>query len=358
MTRINPFADLAVEPVINASGKMTALGGSAQNDAIAQAQAAAAGSHVDLARLRQAAATLIARRCGAEAACITSGAAAGLAIAVAAVVTGIELEKIQRLPDVADSRRNVLLQAGHDIDFGAPIEQMIRLGGGRAEVVGTNDAVIRADILAAINANTVALVHVLSHHCLQNDRLNLTQMIDLAHKSNLPLIVDAAAEEDLLMPIAAGADLVTYSGGKAIGGPTCGFICGRRDLIEACEAQGRGIARAMKIGKEAIMGLVAALQIYPAPDNRAAVLDLLEAGLRQACRLAVSRITDRAGRAIERIAIHGSIEELKALIAHLEAGEPSIRTRNHQIRAGYVQLDPRELHLDQVPLIVDRFRTF
>ncbi|HKI74616.1 MAG TPA: hypothetical protein VJ998_08230, partial [Pseudomonadales bacterium] len=108
----------AFEPVINAAGKLTALGGSAQSEAVAAAQASAARQHVDLARLREAASQKIAAYTGAEAACITSGAAAGIVISVAAVLTGTSIEKVSRLPQV-DADNRILLQAGHAVNFGA-----------------------------------------------------------------------------------------------------------------------------------------------------------------------------------------------------------------------------------------------
>lgn len=356
----NPFARLSVPTVINAAGKMTALGGSAQSTTIAAAQAEAAGAHVDLDRLRRAAGARVAALCGAEAGCVTTGAAAGICISVAAVLTGTDRKRIAAIPDLIDGPREVLMQSGHDVNFGATVEQMVRLGGGRPVIAGTREAVMREDLEGAIGPGTACLLYVQSHHCVQERRVPLSVMIELAHGSGLPLIVDAAAEEDLQAYVAAGADLVTYSGGKAIGGPTSGFIVGRADLIEACELQGYGIARPMKVGKEQIMGLMAALDAYPLPDGWRSVLDNLFAALAALPGLRVSRVPDRAGRSIERVGVAPGDRPFDpaALARFLAAGEPSIRTRNHQLGEGVVLFDPRELREAHVPVIAARIAAF
>src|SRR4029079_11666567 len=115
------------------------------------------------------------------------------------------------------------------------------------------------DALVA-HADVVAMVYVQSHHAVQEQMVSLADCLSAAHPHHVPVIVDAAAEEDLRRYVELGADLVTYSGGKAIGGPTVGFVAARGNLIDACELQQRGIARAMKVGKEAIVGLLVALE--------------------------------------------------------------------------------------------------
>jgi D-glucosaminate-6-phosphate ammonia-lyase len=130
------YRRFGLEPVINAAGKLTALGGTAQADEIAQAQTAAAQAHIDIDALRARAGALIAHHTGAEAATVTTGAAAGLAISVAACITGTSLERVLRIPNADGLSRRVLLQAGHDVNFGASVAQMICLGGGQPHVFG------------------------------------------------------------------------------------------------------------------------------------------------------------------------------------------------------------------------------
>jgi len=335
---------------------------------VAQAQAEAARSHVDLAELRARAGELIAERTGAEAACVTTGAASGVVISVAAVVAGSDPERVARLPDSEGWVNRVLIQGGHWVNFGAHVEQMVRLGGGRPEMVGSWEETSDEQIAAALDdaEPVAALMYVQSHHSAQERQVNLERCIELAHARGVPVLVDAAAEEDLRRYVEMGVDLVTYSGGKAFGGPTVGFIAGRRELIEACEAQGRGIARPMKAGKEPILGLLTALERYePASEageleRRRRVNAIVTGALEGVAGVDVSIVMDKAGRPIERVGVRavGGAFDPRELVAFLAAGSPSIRTRNHQLPEGLVLIDPREVTEAQAGVIAARLREF
>ncbi|MGD8415812.1 MAG: hypothetical protein PVH91_02005, partial [Pseudomonadales bacterium] len=132
----SPYVRLGLKRVINAAGKMTALGGTAQGPEVALAMADAAQHHVEMGALRQLAARRIAEQTGAEDASITSGAAAGIAIGVAAMITGTDAAKAARLPDSNGLANEIILQAGHDVHFGARVSQMVSLGGGRPVLAG------------------------------------------------------------------------------------------------------------------------------------------------------------------------------------------------------------------------------
>jgi D-glucosaminate-6-phosphate ammonia-lyase len=355
-----------IEPVINAAGKLTALGGSAQGDAVAAAQAQAAQQHVDLSRLRQIAGEQIAAYTGAEAACVTTGAAAGITISVASILTGTNVDRIQQLPFVEGDNR-FLLQAGHAVNFGATVTQMIRLGGGLPHIVGSTNSVSERLLTDTIEQGVFAgMVYVQSHHCVQEHMVPLPRCIEICHRREIPVIVDAAAEEDLQHYVSLGVDLVTYSGGKAFGGPTVGFIAGKRALIEACEMQFAGIARPMKVGKEAIAGLLVALEAYTSadPEARRAELtrinELIVSGLGDCGSYRVFLKPDEADRPFERVAISAATStfEVRDLVAFLAGGSPSIRTRNHHLDQGIVLLDPRELTSADAEVIVQRLKAF
>ncbi len=361
------FGRIGLTSVINAAGKLTALGGSAQSDTVAQAQAQAARAHVDLQSLRDAAGQHIAKWTGGDAACVTSGAAAGVAIATAACITGSRIDRILRIPDSAGMASRVLLQAGHDVNFGAGVTQMIRLGGGIVQRIGWANAVPFELLDEALNDSTdiAAFMYVQSHHAVQERMIPLDACIAACHRKGVPVIVDAAAEDDLRRYIALGADLVTYSGGKAFGGPTCGFIAGRRDLIEACELQQRGIARTMKVGKEQIAGLLAALTEYVGRDEAAidaarnALIGNLQAALVGVDGLATQLKADEAGRAIQRLALRRSDGgDIRALVRFLARGRPSIRVREHHLDDGIALIDPRELSAAQAAIVATQVRAF
>jgi len=316
--------------------------------------------------LRQQAGTIIAEYCGAEAACVTSGAAAGLAISVAATLTGQSLAKVRQLPQTTGPNQ-ILLQAGHSVDFGATVEQMIRLGGGDPVILGMANSVperLLIDTLA--EQSFAAFVYVQSHHCVQDNMVELDACITHCHHAGVPVIVDAAAEEDLRAYIDAGADLVTYSGGKAFGGPTSGFIAGSQEHIAACEMQFRGIARTMKVGKEQITGLLGALAAYSSRDEQAQAAQLDEinqqivSGLERCEALSLALQADEAGRHFSRVRIAAADGRfnIRQLVEHLSQGNPSIRTRNHHLDQGYLLIDPRELKEGDVQHILARIQAF
>ena len=359
------YGRIGLPPVINAAGKLTAPGGTAQSELVAAAQAEAARTHVDLAALRARAGELIAERCGAEAASVTSGAAAGVVIAVAACVAGDDPAAVAALPDVQGRPDGVVIQAGHRVNFGAPIEQMVRLGGGRPVIAGKLDHVTDREVARAIGGSAVAAVlYVQSHHTAHERMVSLDRCLELA--AGVPLIVDAAAEEDLRRYIGLGVDLVTYSGGKAFGGPTVGFIAGRAELISACESQTRGIARPMKVGKEQIAGLLTALEAYDQHDrtaeteHRERVNRIICDAVADVAMLDLSAQMDEAGRPIERVAIRArdGAFEVRDLVRHLAKGSPSIRTRNHHLDDGLLLIDPREVTEAQAVVIGERLRSF
>jgi len=362
------YERIGVQRVINASGKMTMLGGTAVTPEVASAMAEAAQSYVSIEALLTRAGAYIADITGAEAACVTSGASAGIAQMVAACIAGTDTTRIERLPDVEGDRRDILIQAGHVVSFGAPITQMIRMGGGRPVAIGWANAVTAAHLTGAISERTVAMLYVQSHHTVHKGMLNLATCMRMCNERGIPVLVDAAAEEDLRRYISLGVDAVTYSGGKAIGGPTSGFIAGRKPLIEACRAQERGIARPMKVGKEQIAGLIEALRLDTSHDEEAtkqtllARVDRLVTALSGVPHLVVSTVWDEAGRAIPRVALAVTSGvpgcTAPALLAHLRDGTPPIHLRGHEASQGTLFIDPRPLADADVDVVAKRIAAF
>lgn len=359
------YARLGIQRVVNAAGRMTALGGSALAAEVAEAMAEAGRTYVRLSDLHERAGQLIAEHAGAEAAVVTTGAAAGIVLMSAACVAGADQAAVELLPDVTHEKRDVLVQIGHMVSFGAPVAQMIRLGGGRAVPVGWANGVRPDHLSSAIGPNTAAFLYVQSHHTVHHGMLSLEQCLTICHEKGVPVIVDAAAEEDPRLYIAMGCDLAAYSGGKAFGGPTSGFVAGRKELIAACRAHERGVARPMKVGKEAIVGLLVALARYAARDEAAelarqhrlvaAMVDDLQGlpGIR------AETIHDEAGRSIVRAAIHvdpASGRTAADLARHM--ADHGIYLRSHHAPDGFVAVDPRPIDETEAKLIVQQIQQF
>ena len=363
---MNIYQDLGLPRIINACGRMTALGVSVAANETAEALKEASQHFVDISALIDVAGKLIASYTGGEDACPTTGAAAGIAISVAGCIAKGSINITQRLPDSSGLRNEVIIQKGHCINFGAPATQMITLGGGKVVEIGTANGTHENNLIESINENTAAIMYIKSHHCVQKGMLSLETMVKAAKNAGIPLIVDAAAEEDLKEYLSSGADLVTYSGSKAIEGPVSGFITGRADLIASCKLQYYGIGRPMKIGKEGIIGLLTALKIYTENDVKAIreeerkTLDLIKSQLDSIPGLTWSIEKDQAGRKIQRlrVKIDPEITGLTTyeLIEALSAGDISIRTRNHHANLGMIEIDPRPLLNDDAEEIIKKFK--
>jgi uncharacterized pyridoxal phosphate-dependent enzyme len=255
------FEKHKVPRVVNALGTSTIVGANVAPPEVIAAVAEALAANCEIDQLQRAACRAIAEATGAEAGCVTSSASSGIAIATAACMTGADLSKIARLPDTEGLADEVVLQLAHDVNFGAPISQMIRVAGARVVRIGTANHCDAFHLRGALSPRTAAVLYVVNGAIdSAADLISMEQCAAMAGAAGVPVIVDAAAEPDVRPFLRAGASIVISSGHKAMGAPTSGLLCGRKTLIRACYLQNWGIGRAMKVGKEGIAGLIAAVE--------------------------------------------------------------------------------------------------
>jgi len=357
------YERLGLKKIINAGGRFTALGASLMTPEVVEAMVEAARSYVVIDDLQEKANEVIARITGAEAGYVTTGAAAGIAIATAACMTGKDLTKIQQLPDATGMKDEVIIQRGHFIFFA----RMARIAGAKLVEVGDVNGTQPEQIEGAINEKTAAILYIVSHHCMQKGIVPLEKVIEIAHRHGVPVIVDAAAEVNLNKNIALGADLVTFSGGKAIEGPgSSGILCGRKDLIEACVLQEKNIARTMKVSKEEIVGLLAALERYEKKDRKAEVeawnkkAEYIADQLEDLPYVTVSLVSDEAERPIKRTQLKLDEERLgftaNEVYGELKSGNPRIFLRPHYLNLGMLLIDPRPMAEGDEVTVVNRIK--
>ena len=262
--------ELGLRRVINVSGTMTFLGASIVVPEAVETVRGILTEFVEIADLHRKASSAIAELCGAEADTVTASCSAGISVAVAGCMTGADLFAIERLPDTSRLPRDeVVIQQGHMVQYGAPVEQAIRLAGAKVVPVGTATSVRAYHLEGAITERTAAAVYVVSHHAVQYGQLSLAEFCRICNARNVPVIVDAASEYDLKGFLAKGAALAIYSAHKFLGGPTAGIVAGRKELVRATYLQNSGIGRGMKVGKESIAGTMAALQPWAQRDHAA-----------------------------------------------------------------------------------------
>ncbi len=359
------YQDMGLKRVVNASGRVTVLGVSTISDRVAEAAVRGGQSYVVVEDLMIRAGELISAHTGAEASCPTSCASAAIALTTAALVTKGRHADMMRLPDSTGLANEIVLQKGHSINYGAPIPTMIRLGGGVPVEVGQANEVRSEDIEEGITDKTAALLYVKSHHCVQKGMVDIETMRDIAHAHGLPFMMDCAAEEDFRAYIALGADVVCYSGAKALEATTSGFVTGRADIVRNVQKQYVGIGRAMKVGKEQIAGLLEALEQYDEKDPAAAaayndeLADWLVEHIDAIDGLHAIKVRDEAGRAIWRCRVSvdaASGKTAAGVNATLREGDPIVWARTEFLNLGFIDLDPRPLVAGDKELLVDTFK--
>ena len=382
------YTRLGVPRRINAAGTLTRLGGSLMESEVLQAMQEAASASVDIAELQVAASQVIASATGAEAGIVTSGAAAGLTLATAACLARWDVARMAALPDTRAMPHRVLMARTHRNSY----DHAVRLAGAHIVDIGHNDrgtgAGVRGleawEIEAAIDAQTVAMLFTATADTVDD----LPLVLSTLHQRGLPVIVDAAAQlpprSNLRAFIAAGADLVVFSGGKAIGGPQAsGILAGRRALVGSALVQmmdmdvnpqtwsaaslidrdalngipHHGIGRGFKVGKEEIAGLVVALQRFVDRDEHAAAALMAQ-------RLQKIAALVGAGSLIQthlvphdpahpipllELTVPGSAHDFSR---RLQQGSPPVHLGERLAASGVLILNPQTLHLDDDAVLV------
>ena len=259
------YKSIGVRPVINCRGTLTVISGSLELPEVRAAVDAGGQHHVVLDELMEAIARRLAELTGAEWALVSSGCAAGMAHTTAACVTGGNPDLHVRIPDLTGfAKDEVVIPKASRNEY----DQAIRSVGVRIIEVG--DA---AEYEAALGPK-VAMVYIMSGPRMESGPLNYDAVYSIAKKKNIPVFTDAAAEM-LTVPniyLQRGSTFVGYSGGKCLRGPQCaGLILGRKDLLQAAwvsSAPHHGHGRTMKIGKEEMVGLLAAVEMWVQRDHK------------------------------------------------------------------------------------------
>jgi D-glucosaminate-6-phosphate ammonia-lyase len=369
---------LGVTPVLNGAGPVTRLGGLPLDSRVLAAMSEVSRSCVRMEELQQHAGDALAAWTGTEAALITCGAGAALALAVAACLTGYDASAANQLPAVAGERSHVLMLRAQRY----PYDHLVQLTGARITEVGYAEQTHLYEIAAAL---TPAVAAFLYYPGQPSEAPGLAEIAAACHARNVPVIVDAALED---MPpvldrqwVEAGADLVLFSGGKTIGGPQAsGVLCGRRALVEAAGLHNldmdvrvstwvrrdlldrgvlagpphHGLGRAMKVGKEEIAGLIEAARLFVSRDHAgylagltarlAALLDGV--GERRGVRAGILT-TGYAPRGRLHIDAGAAGFDVWALLRALQEGTPRLHLNEAAAWQGAALIDLRGIDPDQ-----------
>ena len=380
------FSTMGLRPVINAAAHPSRLGGTRLAQPVVDAMVAASQTFVPIAEMQARASELIADFTGAEAGCVASGADACLTLAAAACMTGDNRAAMDQLPDTSGLRNEIVVHRAHRMSF----DHALRLSGARLVEFGyltssSGVGAYRWQMEAAFSEKTAASFYV----GLQvESALDFKTFAEVSHSRGVPVIVDAAPTqvppENFRRWIDLGADLVACAGGKFIGGPAAsGFLAGRRDLIRAATLQQQdafihpdvytepfgnaegtsepphqGIGRVLKVGREELAGLMAALRLCASRDyaaerqQRIAVSERLSQAINKRNFPGVSVRSDDPANAIT-IAFASARQAVQA-VRELQEGAPRVFVLNARIGQGEILVLPHCVSPDELAPLVTR----
>ena len=271
------YQDLGVKPVINAMGFMTVLGGSRPSPGVQAAMNHASRYFADMEQLLKKTGDIIAELLGGEAALVTSGCAAALALSSATCMAGSDPDKVQQLPDTTGMKNEIIIQKSQRYHY----DRCITIFG--AKMIEAGDAHTTAEQVEAAITDRTAAVHYVAPGGGAGV-VSLEEVISIAHAHDIPVIVDAASQvyplDQMRHYPASGADLIGY-GAKYFGAcNSTGMLCGRKDLVDAAfihsfigyETQNsRSVGRPLKLDRQEIVAVVAALREWFSMDHGARI---------------------------------------------------------------------------------------
>lgn len=346
------YRELGVRPFINAADNYTRFGGSIMWPCAVEAMVEASRHYVNLFEMQARVGEAIAEMTGNEAAYVSCGAAGGIALAVAACMAGTDPERVEQLPDTTGMKNEVIVHRCarffEDIAIQAPGATVVEMG--------DEHGATEEQLEACINERTAAVLTLSPWGRM----LPIDRIVAIAHARGVPVLVDAAFS---IPPKAnfryftqvLGADAIIASGGKAIRGPqTTGLVIGRRSLVEGCAAHGnpnRAIGRTMKVGKEELAGIYAAVKYNMERDEDAVRKDINRMGWAIRKGLSSSSLVESVKRHGDVVSIQVDLDRLGCTDLEFEwmllDGDPSIVTwcRNSSFRIKLGTLQPGELEL-------------
>ena len=261
------FKELGIRTFINAAGTYTSMTGSLMPKEVIDAINYGSLEYVNLDELQDKVGERIAELLECEYATVSSGCFGAMSIAMAGVMSGKDPKKIKQLPDTTGLRNEVILQESHTIGYAQALTNV----GAKLVKVKTAE-----ELENSINEKT-AMLWFLNANTDRGD-IKWEEFVSLGKKHNIPTFIDCAADvppvDNLFKFTRIGFDMVAFSGGKGLRGPqSAGLLLGKKEYIEAARLhtppRGETIGRGMKVNKEEVLGMLAALELYLSKDHQA-----------------------------------------------------------------------------------------
>ena len=351
--------------IINARGTYTPLGVSRSSVYVQQSVAQSLSQFYLLEELHDLVSEAVSSLTGAEAATVSHCTASAITVSIAATMTGTSQALIAALPDTQNLSHHVVIPAPHCINYGHSILQAIRLSGATPVIAGTPEDCSPKDIERCISQYNACCLLLVSSKLIRNHSLDLTEAVALAHKYNLPALIDGAAQDfrvkDLLK---TSADLVLVSAQKYLAAPTAGLIIGRKELVESAHAQEAGIGRGMKATKEALVGVLAAIEERASVDThqwqqvQQQKVNRFIAAFQPIKPIDVKAVPDPTGLPFSRVSItflsDQAGNQAQSVAKTLKAGSPSIWVIDGNCQKGELQFELIPLLDNEINTIIER----
>jgi len=390
------YEELDVPTVVNGMGTKTRLSGTLMRPEAADAMRDAARSFARISDLQARASELISGVTGAESGYVTNGAASGLTLAAAACIAAEDYGRMARLPDTDGMADEIVMARTHRNGY----DHALRLAGATIVDIGTNDYHLGSgsvnvepwEIADAISDETAAVAYMAKPYT----QPDLETVVEIAHAHEVPVIVDAAAElpptRNLERFVSTGADAVVFSGGKAIRGPqSSGILAGREDLVQSAalqhldmhaaeevrvSAEGifdvdrhsgvprQGLGRPMKVGKEELVGLLRALELFVEEDDDAVLQEwhdratLIAEALRDVPAFDVELANANKTDVVTAVSVTVDEQRLGMstveLVRGLREENPRVYVGGDDVKYGEFGVNPMCLSDDEAEYVVDR----
>lgn len=365
------YTQLGIQPVINATGHVTILGGSVLSPAVQNAMAAANRNFAAMEDVHNRTGALIAGKLGVENAVVTSGCYAALVQGAAGILTGSDPERIARLPDTTGIPNEFLIQAATRYRY----DRAVTTPGGKLVEVGDSNGTTAEQLRAAIGPQTAGILFYAKGESTPNT-LKLAQVVEIAHAAGVQVLVDAAGEvyplERMHRVAGSGADLICF-GGKYMGaGNSTGVLCGKNDAVLAARGNGfvnyetennRSVGRGYKIDRQEVIGTTVALTEWLEMDHeqrlqsQAERIGFLADGLADLPHISARNVWDEEGGPWMRLRLEWDSATIGKNAAEvstaLRNGSPVVWAR---AEGDVIPISVHTLNEEELPILLRRLR--
>jgi len=349
--------------IINARGTYSPLGVSRSSTSVAKAVSNSLQQFILVEELQDKANDAITGFANCEAGTIVHCTSAAISIAVAACMSGSNIKYVEQLPDTTGMKSKVLIPSSHVVNYGHSILQAIRMSGAEVIIFDDTGSVNVGEFLSSIDNNDIACLLLVSSRLIRHQAFDYQEYIHQAQALKIPVVLDAAAQafrvNDL---VKLGPELVLISAQKYLDAPTSSIVCGKQLLVDAVRLQEKGIGRGMKATKEALVGVICALEEYQKinwdewkQNQNCKVVDFVSA-LNKIPNIKSYAVEDPTGLPFSRVCMELELglisQEMSELVEFFKERDDQIWCMDHEANENRIYFELIPLKKDEIETII------